>query len=261
MCVRGLRLRLCLRGGRTVTSPDFSVPPRDLLERQAARLSQVRARLLRRCQIATRRRILDLGCGYGAATPELVRRGGGEVIALDREHGALAAGPEAFRSSIRICGDAVRLPFADACLDLVFSQFALLWMDLAEATREVGRVLRPGGVLAAIEPDYGGMIEFPESIRTQALWIAALRRAGADPLVGRKLPATLAARGFVVRTELVPEIDPSEPTGAELLAGLPLLDDERAELRRIADAVNELRAPWARIVHLPVLLLTATKRE
>ena len=259
MCLRRLRLRLCLRGGRTVMRADFSLPPRELLERQSARLAHLRARLLRRCRIATRRRILDLGCGYGAVTPELVRRGAGEVISLDRQQGALVAAPDAFRGSVRICGDAARLPFADECFDLVFSQFTLLWMDLAAVTRELHRVLQPGGVLAAIEPDYGGMIEFPDSIRTQPLWVAALNRAGADPFVGRKLPALFAGMGFEVRVDLVPELNPTEVAGVELLRDLPLGSEEQTELNRIERLLAGLESPWSRILHLPLVLLMATK--
>ena len=56
-----------------------ALPSKTLLEAQAEWLAPARARLLRRVGIARRRRILDLGAGYGAVTGELVRRGGGFV--------------------------------------------------------------------------------------------------------------------------------------------------------------------------------------
>ncbi len=62
---------------------------------------------------------------------------------------------------------------------------------LASAIKEIYRVLQPKGMLVAIEPDYGGMIEYPPEIATGDLWIAALSRAGADPCIGRKLPSIL----------------------------------------------------------------------
>jgi SAM-dependent methyltransferase len=42
------------------------------------------------------------------------------------------------------------LPFADACFDLVISQYGLEYSDLARSVGEVARVLKPGGVVALV---------------------------------------------------------------------------------------------------------------
>ena len=68
-----------------------SLPQAELLRQQAAWLAPARARLFRRVQIAQRQRVLDLACGYGTVTGELVRRCGGSVTALDCNPEALAA--------------------------------------------------------------------------------------------------------------------------------------------------------------------------
>ena len=72
--------------------PDQPIcPSAELLRRQAAWLAPARARLLRRAEIARRRRVLDLACGPGTVVEELVQRSGGSVVALDCSRTALAA--------------------------------------------------------------------------------------------------------------------------------------------------------------------------
>lgn len=240
------------------------LPERALLQRQAAWLRPARAQLLRRIAIAHRQRVLDLGAGRGAVTGELVRRAGGPVVALDRRVSALR---EAVPTGAHCTGgDARQLPFADATFDLIFSQLTLLWISpLVSALDELARVLSPGGALVAIEPDYGGMIEHPPEIATRSLWLAALRRAGADPLVARKLPRLLADRGFSMRVDLFDRLAPPDPARFDLLRGLPLTEDERARLAKI-EAASESRQPsgaadWSKVAHLPFFLITAEKES
>ena len=235
---------------------DFSRPEPRLLEEQAGWLAPARARLLRRAGIARRRRVLDLACGSGAVTGELARRCGGQVLALDRSLEALQEGAAAFAGAVRLCADARRLPLADAAFDLVFCQFALVWLDVPAVLAEIYRVLTPGGVLLAIEPDYGGLIEHPPEITARELWLAALQRAGADPQVGRKLPGLLAAAGFRVEVDLLDRLESPAAARWQLLGGLPLTADEQQTLTQIEQADA---AAAHRVAHLPLFLLTAEK--
>ena len=236
----------------------YSTPSPQFLEQQAEWLAPARARLLRRADIARRRCVLDLACGSGAVTEELARRCGGRVVAVDCNRRALQDHPQVFRGAAPICAAAPLLPFADGSFDLVFCQFALVWMDAAAAVREIHRILQPGGALAAIEPDYGGMIEHPPEIATRDLWLAALRRAGADPLVGRELPAWLHGAGFDVRVDLLDHLAPASPLRFDLLRGLPLSADEIAALQR-AEAADAGVGESARVVHLPMFLILAER--
>ncbi len=164
----------------------------------------------------------------------------------------------AFEGAVRVCGDAMRLPFASETFDLVFSQFALLWLDLPTATAEVYRVLDSGGTLVALEPDYGGLIEFPPAIATRELWIKALRRAGAEPETGRRLPGLLAAAGFKVQVNLLEELPPPSPRRFDFLRGLPLEREEQALLEEI-QAADARMSEAARVAHLPIFFVTAMK--
>lgn len=239
--------------------PDL--PSLRLIREQAAWLAPARAWLLQRAGVEQRRSLLDLGCGFGVVSQELARLSGGRVVALDHSLPALLQARSEMASSPPACADATRLPFADASFDLVFCQLALLWMPLEPTVAEVRRVMQPGGVLVAIEPDYGGMVEHPPELATRDLWMAGLARAGADPLVGRKLPGLLAGHGFDVRVELMNELTPPVPQRFALLRGLPLKRKERRQAKAVERSAKRLTEPWQQVVHLPFMLVTARLPE
>jgi malonyl-CoA O-methyltransferase len=112
-------------------------------------------------------RILDLGCGTGEATAELVARyPGAHVVGLDLAWPMAHAARERLRRGRSIykrllapltgasgetadvvCADALALPLPGVCVDLVFSNLALQWVnDLPRAFAEMRRVLRVGGL-------------------------------------------------------------------------------------------------------------------
>ncbi|MCE5266270.1 MAG: class I SAM-dependent methyltransferase [Planctomycetaceae bacterium] len=229
-------------------------PSLALLEQQSAWLAAARGRLLRRARIAARHHVLDLASGPGVVTEELLHRSGGSVVALDSDADAMAALAERLPEVTCICSPAENLPFADATFDLVYCQFAMMWLDVEAAVREVRRILAPGGVFTAIEPDYGGMIEHPYEIASRDLWLAALSRGGADPCVGRRLPAILSAAGFEVRVDLLDQLMPPSPARFDLLGQLPLIADERASLERIRQ-IDASLSDASRVVHLPMFLI------
>jgi SAM-dependent methyltransferase len=239
----------------------YPLPPADLLTQQAEWLAPARARLLRHAAVAHRRRVLDLGAGSGAVTGELARRSSGYVVALDNSFYSLRENRAVLATSRPVCGNALALPFPAATFDLIFCQCALLWMQPAETTiREIWRVLQTGGVLVALEPDYGAMIEQPAALATREIWLAVLIRAGADPLIGRRLPSLLDQQGFQVRVQLLDELQPPSPTRFAFLRGLPLSETETAALNQIEQEANQLSSDWQQVAHLPFFLITAEKR-
>ena len=97
--------------------------------------------------------VLDLGAGTGRATRRLKRRyRRALVIALDLAPGMLREArrhQHLFRRFERVCADALRLPLADASVDLVFSSLMLQWCEpLDNAFAEIRRVLKPDGFFA-----------------------------------------------------------------------------------------------------------------
>jgi SAM-dependent methyltransferase len=188
----------------------------------------MRSNLLRRVGIRSKKRVLEIGCGTGVVTEELVRRCPGEVVAVDIEAGPMALRPERFEGARRIVAPGEALPFAAASFDLVFTQMLFLWVaDVRAVMREAARVLRPGcELLLAAEPDYGGRIEHPAQSALGPRMAGALRDLGADPEVARKLPAALQAEGFQVTMGIHPSLfQPDELTAAwqgegEFLASL-----------------------------------------
>jgi SAM-dependent methyltransferase len=236
----------------------YALPSAQLLQQQAEWLAPARARVLRKAGIGQRRNVLDLACGIGAVTGELVRRSGGQVTAFDLRRDVLIKEQELFAGAGRICGDALSLPFADCVFDLVFCQFTFLWIDARRATEEIHRVLQPQGVLVVIEPDYGGMIEYPPEIAARDIWINALSHAGADPCIGRKLSCILQEPEWKSEINLLDQILPPSPVRFTLLRGLPLTDKERSTLDKVELADAALAGP-ARIAHLPMFIVAAEK--
>lgn len=233
----------------------YDLPSLDLLREQADWLSPARTRLLRQIRVAHRKRMLDLGCGYGIVTEELARRGREIAIGFDHHLEALREA----KAGCFVIGDATRLPFKEQAFDLVFCQLALMWMPLEQTIREIGRATMKGGVVVAIEPDYGGMLEWPEGAGLKDVWIAALRRAGADPRVGRKLPGALARAGFDVRVETTSGVQPPSPARFGLLRGLPLTPDEQRKVSEVEQRWGSEFSNWETLVHLPFVLVVGTK--
>lgn len=180
--------------------------------RQASWFYGVRSNLLRRVGIAGKQKVLELGCGTGAVTPELTRRCKGQVVALDVRAGPFALHPERFADAQQVVAAGEAMPFADGSFDLVFTQMLFLWVaDPAPLVRETWRVLRPGcELIVAAEPDFGGRIEHPEAGQLGPRMGAALRALGADPCIARRMPGVLRQEGFQVDAGVHPSVFPQE---------------------------------------------------
>jgi SAM-dependent methyltransferase len=101
--------------------------------------------------IASGQRVLDVGCGPGALTAELVRRVGADsVAAVDPSEQFVAAIRERFPRVTVEGAPAERLPFEDGAFDTVAAQLVVHFMEHPVAgLREMARVTRRGGVVAA----------------------------------------------------------------------------------------------------------------
>lgn len=95
--------------------------------------------------------VLDLACGAGAMV-ERLRRPGRTVIGLDRSASELAEAAARGRGPL-VQGHASYLPFADDSFDAVVTSLGVAVVaDRPRFLEEAARVLRPGGVFAALTP-------------------------------------------------------------------------------------------------------------
>lgn len=95
-------------------------------------------------------RILDLGCGDGVLTAELVSRGA-DVVGVDTSDDLLRAAKNRGLDVRHMDGQALQF---EAEFDAVFSNAALHWMrDGAAVVKGVWRALKPGGRFVA---EFGG---------------------------------------------------------------------------------------------------------
>ena len=95
-------------------------------------------------------RVLDVGCGPGGLTHELVARAGADhVAAIDPSALFAAANRERHPGADVREGGAEDLPWADDTFDAALSSLVLAFMrDADGGTREMARVTKPGGVVA-----------------------------------------------------------------------------------------------------------------
>ena len=103
-------------------------------------------------------RVLDVGCGPGALTAELVRLTGAAAVSAVEPSASFT---DAVRE--RLPGVDVRqtaaeqLPFPDGTFDAALAQLVVHFMtDPVRGLREMSRVTRPGGTVAACVWDHAG---------------------------------------------------------------------------------------------------------
>jgi len=103
-------------------------------------------------------RALDVGCGPGALTTELVRRLGPTAVAAVDPSAPFVEAALARHPGVDVRrAPAEELPFPDASFDAAIAQLVVHFMsDPVAGLREMSRVTRPGGVVAACVWDHAG---------------------------------------------------------------------------------------------------------
>ncbi len=147
--------------------------------------------------------LLDVGCGPGTITVEFAERlAPGRVVGLDAAPEVIARASADFeRPNLEfVTGDAYALPFADDTFDLVHAHQTLQHVARpVEMLREMRRVTKPGGIVAARDVDYAGTIWFPR-LPGLDVWIDLYDRVhrsnGGEPDAGRELKAWALDAGF-----------------------------------------------------------------
>ncbi|HEX5012765.1 MAG TPA: methyltransferase domain-containing protein [Candidatus Limnocylindrales bacterium] len=148
--------------------------------------------------------LLDVGCGPGTITRDLAARvAPGRVVGIDLVSVAdLDDVPNNVEFAV---GDAYDLEFADASFDVVHAHQVLQHLTRpVDALTEMRRVLRPGGLVAVRDSDYGAFRWSPPDPRLDrwlGLYHELTERNGVDADAGRHLEGWVRAAGF---TDIVP---------------------------------------------------------
>jgi len=155
--------------------------------------------------------LLDVGCGPGTITADLAALvAPGRVVALDQAESVLAqaasvAAERGLTTVDFVGGDVFALDFPDDSFDVVHAHQVLQHVgDPVAALRELRRVCRPGGYVAARDSDYGAFTWFPADPALDAwmdLYQRLARHNGGQPDAGRRLLSWAVAAGF---TEVTP---------------------------------------------------------
>jgi SAM-dependent methyltransferase len=149
--------------------------------------------------------VLDVGCGPGNITAELARKvDHGSIIGIDIAPSVIEiARVEQTEKSANLSfavGDVYQLEYPDAHFDVVYAHQVLQHLGRpVDALIEMRRVLKPGGLLAARDGDYGAFAWYPADPvldRWMNLYHELTRRNGAQADGGRHLKAWTKAAGF-----------------------------------------------------------------
>lgn len=150
-------------------------------------------------------RLLDVGCGPGSITLGLAERlAPGEVIGLDlsqetldaARRDAAARGQENVRYQE---GSVYEIPFGEASFDVAYAHQVFQHLRERElALREMLRVVRPGGLVAVRDVDWGTVAYWPRNRwidRFVEIHLRTWYRNGGEPQMGRQLRALFNAAG------------------------------------------------------------------
>jgi ubiquinone/menaquinone biosynthesis C-methylase UbiE len=154
--------------------------------------------------------LLDVGCGPGTITADLAAAvAPGRVTGVDASAAALAEA-RAFAAARELSevefavADVYALDYADDSFDVVHAHQVLQHLtDPVRALREMRRVCRPGGIVAARDADFAAMAWYPQSpgmTEWLSLYQRVARANGGEPDAGRRLVSWARQAGFLQLT-------------------------------------------------------------
>jgi SAM-dependent methyltransferase len=258
--------------GRTIDLtgvPEYILSQFDLPDIERSRLSllqenydPVSVRQLDAIGVAEGWDCLDVGAGGGSVTRMLAQRvgGSGSVLAVDLDT-SLLEGLASERLVVRR-QDILSEPLPADAFDLVHARLVLMHLpSRLAAIRRLAGAARPGGWIAAVDPDFTTVSLSPFNRTWERTWSVfwdTLIAGGWDPAYGARLCGDLRSAGLAdVRAEYVASSVPGGATPARLISvtfarlrdrmishGADSAEIEESR-RLLADPANTLRSPTA----------------
>lgn len=150
--------------------------------------------------------VLEVGSGTGSVLRHMATRVGarGRVVGVDRSSALVrTAGrllrdhPRRARIALRVA-DGTRLPFRTGRFDATLAVTVLLHVaDPLRVVREMARVTRPGGRVAAQDQDFGAVVvTHPDRELTERILEGVTAHLYPEPWSGRRLVGLLRSAGL-----------------------------------------------------------------
>jgi SAM-dependent methyltransferase len=173
------------------------------LDRAAESFFERRRGWFAKLDLTAGKTVLDAGSGMGEVTRALgdLVAPGGRAVGVDLSTELVARARERASDLSHVefeIGDLTALSFDDETFDAVYCE--RLFQHLADpdaAMAELFRVLRSGGRLVAIDPDFTRSIIDADDVELSDVLTSNTRRLVANPQSGRQLRSRMVRAGFV----------------------------------------------------------------
>jgi len=164
--------------------------------------ANVRDRLYTKANFAQKNNLLAISCGTGELLKEIGIKFNLKLYGIDDDRVKIDYASmnlaknqiDAYLKQAKILNS----NFQNNFFDIIITNFYFVWKkNLNEIFTEIHRILKHEGIFLILsEPDYGGLIEFPNTNLRKEI-INNIQKMGGDPKVGRKLNQ-LFLGGFMV---------------------------------------------------------------
>ncbi len=247
---------------------DFKANETELerLKRQASVTTELELSILARIGLTKGMNVLDLACGPGLVSCELAKAAGpGQVTGVDISADLIAdARKNQKQAGIENItfqqGNVYELDLPENAFDFVYARFLFQHLERPlDALENVLRVLKPSGILCAVDVDDDWLTLYPASSEFKHFTQKAgegQRAQGGDRRIGHKLGGYYHSAGFEnVRTDIqvITSQDVGMPTFLNLTTSFKLeqipqaFREEGTALFQIINSITEQPYHWGAV--------------
>jgi ubiquinone/menaquinone biosynthesis C-methylase UbiE len=151
--------------------------------------------------------VVDLGCGSGAFT-DILSRKGICAFGLDLSQGLLEVGNKRYSGTQFVAGDVEHLPFEDESLDFVLLSGIIHHLpNPFKCAQEVHRILKPGGQFAGFDPNRFNPFMFLYRDRSSPFYSPKGVTENERPVVPKQVASIFQSVGFNVTTDFLSRLE------------------------------------------------------